>query len=159
MIEIYNKARAFFDNINTNTPYVAKWSSEALCKKFTDALCKKFTDAIVDLYPKIVTKEMVVFCEEEPKEEDYNLGDIHAGYFRKEKEAWQQRKDKFEPLFVGEWREENTRSNEWLTDGLLYFDINDTVTVEQLVQEEGFTLNPKHPLVPKYYSEVNEFNL
>ena len=65
---------------------------------------------------RVLEKRMFVPCDdkgnvlEEPKESNYNLGDIHAGYFKLNVDKYQQAKERI--LFKGFYStDENTVSN------------------------------------------------
>jgi hypothetical protein len=85
---------------------------------------------------KLVKGLWVIF--EEPKEGDYNLGDIHAGYFGKDVEEYKKAVDKC--LFEG-----FEYCNKWLNTHVIAYDkvsgigafyLSDFKTVEDLVRKK-----------------------
>lgn len=179
--QYHRKAKEFFENekrrLNEYYGHNIAHSDEVNCKRL------QFIDSLFDLLFTVVTKEHLVFCEEKPKEPDvvhfYELASEEVFVNQEDEESWvtekygiamkgwtelhnvwQQRKDQFQPLFLGEIKGEwfNYDGNYWTTDGenSYFIGIEDTKVYDCL--EQGLQLNPNHPLIKqiKYFKEVSE---
>ena len=116
----------------------------------------QFLDSVLELLPRKVVKEDLIFCEKEPIWEDIDFNGCHnpKKEFETIKDAWQQRKENFEPMFIGEWEE--FKNNYWTND--MKACVTKGMTIEEALQG-GCKLNPNHKDYPKYWKQVNEVEL
>ena len=159
IFEIHKAAKEYFDKQDITSQDLNYWEVDwgMSVTDAKDVMRLQFLDKTFDLFSHIVTKEDLIFCEKEPMVDyffAYGEGNPYRNDYSELKEAWQKRKQEFEPLFLGEWTITSIDSwriyKDWKT-----VDVVEGASVKEFL-DNGAELNHNSDKLPPHFKEVIE---